>query len=182
MYQKINEIIIRDWQMEDIPSLVKYADNIKIWQNLRDGFPHPYTESDAEKFITHIENSKPKTIFAIATENEIIGSIGIIIGEDVHRYTAEMGYWLAEPFWGKGIMTEAVKFISEWAFHEFSLHRIYATPYATNTASARVLEKAGFEKEGVIRSGAFKDGKIVDMFMYSLINISTNSDIHLNFS
>lgn len=161
--------------MEDIPSLVKYANNRKIWQNLRDGFPHPYTASDAEKFITSVVNSKPKTVFAITTEDEAIGSIGIVIGVDVHRFTAEMGYWLAEPFWGKGIMTEAVKFISEWAFHEFMLHRICATPFATNTASAMVLEKAGFELEGVIRLGAFKDEKVVDMFMYSLINVRTDS-------
>ncbi len=158
--------------MEDIPSLVKYADNRKIWQNLRDGFPHPYTTSDAEKFIGHVEKIKPKTIFAIATEYEAIGSIGIVIGEDVHRFTAEIGYWLAEPFWGKGIMTEALKFLSDWAFREFKLHRIYATPFATNTASARVLGKAGFDREGIIRSGAFKDGKVMDMFMYSLINFS----------
>ncbi len=156
--------------MADTSSLARYADNRKIWQNLRDGFPHPYTAGDAERFIKHVINSNPKTVFAIASENEAIGSIGFVIGADVHRFTAEMGYWLAEPFWCKGIMTQAVKYMCEWAFHEFSLHRIYATPFATNTASARVLEKAGFEKEGVIRSGAFKDGKVVDMFMYSLIN------------
>lgn len=156
--------------MEDAPSLAIYANNKKIWQNLRDAFPHPYTGGDAEKFISHIINTNPKTVFALAIKDEAIGSIGVIPGVDVHRFTAEMGYWLAEPFWGKGIMTEAVKFISEWAFHEFSLHRIFATPYATNAASARVLEKAGFMKEGILRSGAFKDGKVVDMFMYSRIN------------
>jgi [ribosomal protein S5]-alanine N-acetyltransferase len=166
---KLEKSIIRDWQMEDVPSLVKYANNKKIWQNLRDGFPHPYTVSDAEKFISHAVKTNPGTIFAIATEKEAIGSIGIVLGADVHRYTAEMGYWLAEPFWGKGIMTEVVRFFSGWAISEFKLHRIYATPYATNPASARVLEKAGFEREGVIRSGAFKDGKVVDMFMYSRI-------------
>jgi [ribosomal protein S5]-alanine N-acetyltransferase len=174
MYQKINDIIIRNWQVEDIPSVAKYANNRKIWQNLRDAFPCPYTVNDAERFITHVTGVNPKTMFAIAAEKEVIGSIGIVQGEDVQRFTAEIGYWLAEPFWGKGIMTEVAIFFSNWAISEFKLHRIYATPYATNTASCRVLEKAGFMKEGILRSGAFKDGKVVDMFMYSRIHTSVN--------
>lgn len=169
MYKKINKIIIRDWQMDDVPSLVKYADNRKIWQNLRDGFPHPYTADDAEKFITRVNSSDPRTAFAIANDSEAIGSIGMLPGVDVHRFAAEMGYWLAEPFWGKGIMTEAVRFFIDWAFSEFNLHRISAEPYATNTASCRVLEKAGFIKEGVTRSSAFKDGKIVNQIIYGII-------------
>lgn len=155
--------------MDDVPSLVKYADNRKIWQNLRDGFPHPYTVSDAENFITRVNSSDPRTAFAIATDSEAIGSIGMLPGVDVHRFTAEMGYWIAEPFWGKGIMTEAVRLFIEWAFSDFDLHRISAMPYASNIASHRVLEKAGFLLEGIIRSGAYKDGNIVDMFMYSIV-------------
>ena len=169
MYHKINNIIVRDWKMDDVPSLVKYADNRKIWQNLRDGFPHPYTVSDAENFITRVNSSDPRTAFAIATDSEAIGSIGMLPGVDVHRFTAEMGYWIAEPFWGKGIMTEAVRLFIEWAFSDFDLHRISAMPYASNIASHRVLEKAGFLLEGIIRSGAYKDGNIVDMFLYSII-------------
>jgi RimJ/RimL family protein N-acetyltransferase len=174
MYHKINNIIIRDWKMDDVPSLVKYGDNRKIWQNLRDGFPHPYAVSDAEKFITKVNSSNPRTAFTIATEIEAIGSIGMLPGVDVHRFTAEMGYWLAEPFWNKGIMTKAVKYFTDWAFSEFNLHRISAAPYATNIPSHRVLEKAGFLLEGIIRSGAYKDGNIVDMFLYSIVRVQVD--------
>jgi hypothetical protein len=105
MYREIGKYIIRDWQMEDAPSIAKYANNRKIWMNLRDAFPHPYSLQDAESFISRAIEANPKTVFAIATQSEAIGSIGLMLGKDVHRYTAEMGYWLAEPFWGKGIMT-----------------------------------------------------------------------------
>ena len=171
MYKELQNCLIRDWKMDDVPSIVKYADNRKIWQNLRDGFPHPYTVSDAENFITRVNSSNPRTAYAIATETEAVGSIGMLQGVDVHRFTAEMGYWLAEPFWGQGIMTEVVRFFTDWIFSEFGLHRISAVPYATNIASHRVLEKAGFQKEGIIRSGAFKDGKVVDQIMYSVIRV-----------
>ena len=155
--------------MEDAPALVKYADNRKIWLNLRDGFPHPYRLQDAQDFIRHSNASVPKTVYAIATETEAIGSIGLMLGRDVHRFTAEMGYWLAEPFWGKGIMTRAVKAMAAYAIGDLLLHRISAVPYAANSASARVLEKAGFKREGTLRCSAFKDGKIVDQVLYSLV-------------
>ncbi|MGD9162164.1 MAG: GNAT family protein [Desulfobacteraceae bacterium] len=175
MYQELEKCIIRDWQMEDAPSAARYADNRKIWQNLRDGFPHPYTVSAAENFIIQVNGAKPRTVFAIATDTETIGSIGIMPGVDVHRFTSEIGYWLAEPFWGKGIMTEAVRFFTDWAFQEFKLHRISESPYAANTASCRVLEKAGYQREGIVRSGAFKDGKVVDQHLYSIIRVRAES-------
>lgn len=169
MYQVIGHCIIRDWQMEDAASIAKYANNRKIWQNSRDGFPSPYTTHDAEIFITRISEADPRTAFAIATESEAIGSIGLMLGRDVHRFTAEMGYWLGEPFWGKGIMTHAVRFLADWALCKLKLHRISAEPYATNPASHRVLEKAGFTHEGILRSSVFKDGKILDQVLYSRI-------------
>jgi ribosomal-protein-alanine N-acetyltransferase len=169
MYQEIGKCIIRNWQIQDAPSIAKYANNRKIWLNLRDAFPHPYSLGDAEVFISCVIEAAPVTIFAIATKSEAIGSIGLMPGKDVHRFTAEMGYWLAEPYWGKGIMTDAVQFLTNWAFRELRLHRISAEPYATNTASHRVLEKTGFIREGVLRSSAFKDGKILDQFLYSQI-------------
>jgi RimJ/RimL family protein N-acetyltransferase len=174
MYREIGKYIIRDWQMEDAPSIAKYADNRKIWMNLRDVFPHPYRLRDAEIFLSRVINANPRTVFAIATEAEAIGSIGLMPGNDVHRFTAEMGYWLAEPFWGKGIMTQAVKCLTAYAIRELKLHRVFAEPYSTNPASARVLEKAGFTCEGVLRSNVFKDGKIRDQLLYSYIpNAST---------
>ena len=155
--------------MEDAPSIAKYANNRKIWMNLRDAFPYPYSLKDAESFISRIIETDPITVFAIATQSEAIGSIGLMVGKDVHRYTAEMGYWLAEPFWGKGIMTQAVKSMTSYAIRNLKLHRIYAEPYSTNPASVRVLEKAGFRCEGILRSNVLKDGKVLDQFLYSYV-------------
>ena len=169
MDQEIGKYIIRDWHIEDASSIYRYANNKKIWINLRDAFPHPYGIKDAELFISRAIESNPTTIFAIATQSEAIGSIGLMIGKDVHRFTAEMGYWIAEPFWGKGIMTQAVKIMIYHGIQVLKLHRIYAEPYTTNPASARVLEKAGFACEGVLRSNVYKDGKILDQFMYSYV-------------
>jgi [ribosomal protein S5]-alanine N-acetyltransferase len=177
MHQKFGKYVIRDWKIEDAPSIAKYADNRKIWQNLRDGFPNPYSMHDAEIFIARLCEANPRTAFAIATESEAIGSIGLMLGKDVHRFTAEMGYWLAEPFWGKGIMTHAVRFIVDWAFRELELHRISAEPYASNPASHRVLEKAGFIREGILRSSVFKDGKILDQYLYSYIGYSITQPV-----
>ncbi len=172
MHEVIGKYIIRDWQVEDAPSIARYANNRKIWLNLRDLFPHPYNLEDAESFVERVTKVNPKTVFAIATKDEAIGSIGLMPGEDVHRFTAEMGYWLAEPFWGKGIMTEAVRMITEFAIHDLKLKRVFAEPYTINTASARVLEKAGYTYEGVLRSNVFKDGKVLDQFVYSCVGIS----------
>jgi RimJ/RimL family protein N-acetyltransferase len=174
MYREIGKYIIRDWQMEDAPSIAKYANNRKIWINVRDAFPYPYSLQDAESFISRVIEADPITVFAITTPWEAIGSIGLMLGKDVHRFTAEIGYWLAEPFWGKGIMTQAVKSMTAYAIRDLKLHRIFAEPYTTNPASARVLEKAGYVCEGILRSNVFKDGKILDQFLYSYVgNAST---------
>ena len=178
MYRKIGDCIIRDWQVKDAPSIAKYANSRKIWINLRDSFPYPYSLQDAESFISHAIEADPRTIFAIATQSEAIGSIGLMPGKDVHRFTAEIGYWLAEPFWGKGIMTQAVKSMAEYAIQDLKLNRIFAEPYTTNPASARVLEKAGFKCEGILRSNVFKDAKVLDQFLYSYVGkVSTQPAI-----
>lgn len=164
------DYMIRDWLMDDAPSLARYANNRKIWINLRDAFPYPYAPEDAEAFLSRAMQSVPRTLFAIAAETEAIGSIALTPGQDVHRFTAELGYWLAEPFWGKGIMAEAVKILSKYAFKEMGIHRIFAEPYTINPASARVLEKAGFVLEGIVRENAFKDGRFLDQFLYAKLN------------
>lgn len=169
MYREIGEYIIRDWQVEDASSISKYANNKKIWLNLRDAFPHPYRLQDAKSFISKAIESHPTTNFAVANRSEAIGSIGLVIGKDVHRFTAELGYWLAEPFWGKGIMTQAVKTLTAYGIHELGMHRIYAEPYTTNPASARILEKAGFKRDGILHLNVFKNGKVLDQFLYSYI-------------
>jgi [ribosomal protein S5]-alanine N-acetyltransferase len=164
---------IRPWTRQDIDALVKHANNRKIWLNLRDGFAHPYTVNAAQVFLERVTHQNPMTVFAIATAEEAIGSIGISINQDVHRLTAEMGYWLGEPYWGKGIMTETVAKFTDFIFEWFGLMRIYAEPYAHNTSSCRILEKAGFELEGRLRGNVIKDGQIIDQFLYAkVINTS----------
>ena len=153
----------------DAPSLVKYANNRNIWLNLRDAFPHPYTEASAAAFIEESQHESPPTNLAIATPEEAIGSIGISRNQDVHRLTAELGYWLAEPYWGKGIMTEAVAKFTDYAFSCLELRRIYAEPFAHNAASCRVLEKAGFTLEGRLRNSVIKDGQILDQLLFARI-------------
>lgn len=169
MNLKVGKYVIRDWRIDDATSIAKYANNRKIWKNLRDGFPYPYLISDAENFISKIAQQDPRTAFAIANDKKAIGSIGLRLGEDVHRFTAEMGYWLAEPFWNKGIMSEVVSRFAGFVFEKFELNRIFAEPYTSNPASARVLAKAGFVLEGTMRASVFKDGKILDQFLYAKI-------------
>ncbi|MDY6906559.1 MAG: GNAT family N-acetyltransferase [Thermodesulfobacteriota bacterium] len=169
MNKKFGDFKIRGWKIEDAPSIAKYANNKKIWLNLRDAFPHPYGLPDAESFIDRAIKEHSKTFFAIATSQEAIGSIGIVIGKDVHRFTAELGYWLAEPYWGKGIMTEAVKVITEYAIQDLGLYRISAEPYSINPSSAKVLEKAGYKFEGTLRSSVIKDGNVIDQHLFSYI-------------
>ena len=161
------EYMIRSWCDTDVEPLQKYANNRKIWLNLRDVFPHPYTIDDARWWIEHASQEAPERSFAIASAEEPIGGIGLIFGDDVHRHNAELGYWLAEPFWGRGIMTGAVCAFTEYAFREFSLNRIYAEPFAHNLASVRVLEKAGFLREGVLRASVVKDNTILDQIVYA---------------
>ncbi|MBN1894855.1 GNAT family N-acetyltransferase [bacterium] len=160
---------IRHWSDADAPALAKHANNRKIWLNLRDGFPHPYTLENARAFLEMVGRQDPKTFFAIATQEEAIGAIGITPNMDVHRLTAEMGYWLAEPFWGKGIMTETVAKFTDFALEHFGLVRIYAEPYAYNAASCRVLEKAGFVLEGRLKNSVIKDGVITDQLLYAKV-------------
>lgn len=169
MHLNIGNCVIRDWHMDDAPSIARYANNHKVWINLRDMFPHPYGIADATAFISKAIGTRPATCFAIATQSEAIGGIGLTIGEDVHRYTAELGYWLAEPYWGKGIMTRAVESLTVYAIRNLKLQRIFAEPYTTNPASARVLQKVGYRCEGVLRANVYKDGKVLDQFVYSFV-------------
>ena len=169
MQRQIGDYWLRDWRGEDAPALARYADSRKIWSNLRDAFPHPYRLEHARDFIQRVGAASPRTVFAMATAEEAIGSIGLMPGRDVHRFTAELGYWLAEPFWGRGIVTQAVRAMVQYAFGELGLHRVHAEPYATNPASARVLEKAGFRLEGRLRASAFKEGRIVDQLLYAIV-------------
>lgn len=162
---------LRDWNYEDVESLAYQANNIKIAQNLRDAFPHPYTLEDAENYITMCINNPDIKAYtkAIEVDGKAVGSIGVFIKDDVYCKSGELGYWLGEPYWGAGIMTEAIKKICEEVFSKYSLVRIYAEPFIYNEASKRVLEKAGFTLEGILKKSVYKNGIITDSCIYGLV-------------
>ena len=162
---------IRKWKLTDAKDIAVALSNKKIQDNLRDGLPYPYSEQDGIDFISSMlsANEDETFAFAITLDDKVIGSIGVFRQQNIHRQTAEMGYYIAEEHWGKGIMTDAVKQICEYVFKNSDILRIYAEPFAYNTGSCRVLEKAGFQYEGTLRNNAVKNGKVIDMKMYSLL-------------
>ena len=160
---------VRSWRHDDLDSLVEHADNRKIWINLRDRFPHPYTKRDGREFLRQMVLQRPETAFAIAVDGAAAGGIGFVMMPDVERASAEIGYWLAEPFWGRGISTEAVTAVTRYAIETHGFTRVFATPFASNKASCRVLEKAGYVLEARLRRSAIKDGQIVDQMQYAFI-------------
>ncbi|MEP6926328.1 MAG: GNAT family protein [Ginsengibacter sp.] len=165
------DFILRPFQITDKKALAKYANNEKIGKNLRDRFPYPYTEEDAEWFINFVlENNVPLRNFIIEINNEAVGTIEFRPGEDVYRLNAEIGYWLGEEYWGKGIMTAVIKETVKYIFENSDINRVFALPFSTSIASARALEKAGFIKEATIRKGVIKNGKVLDYYIYSIIN------------
>lgn len=160
---------VRRWQMDDVESLVRYANNRNIWLNLRDRFPHPYTRRDGREFIRQTRDTRPETAFAIAVSGEAVGGIGFMLQSDVDRVSAEIGYWLGEPLWGRGITTEALVAVTRYAIETHGLTRLYALPFAWNAPSCRVLEKAGYVLEGRLRRSAIKDGRVTDQLQYAFI-------------
>lgn len=164
------EFTLRKWSLDDIESVAHYANNEKIARNLRDAFPYPYTPDNARGYIESCISGEEHTLCrAIDVGRAAVGSIGIFPCTDVYRRSAELGYWLAEDFWGKGIMTEAVRRICAEAFDRFDIVRIYAEPFAHNQGSRKVLEKAGFAYEGTMKCGVYKNGSIYDYCMYALL-------------
>jgi len=162
---------IRKWELSDAKDLAAALSNKKVQDNLCDGLPYPYAEQDGKDFISAMLSADESETFAFAitVDNTVVGSIGIFRQENIHRQTAELGYYIAEEYWGKGIMTEAVKQICEYVFGNSDIIRIYAEPFVYNIASCSVLEKAGFQYEGTLRSNAVKNGKVMDIKMYSLL-------------
>lgn len=165
------DFIIRPWQEGDEASLAAYANNHKIWVNVRDRFPHPYTLKDAELWIRIADANNAMINLAIETEGLAAGGIGIVFKEDVYHRTAEIGYWLGEPYWNRGIATRAVKIMSDYIFDspQFDICRIYAGIFEYNIASGRVLEKAGFHLEARLRKSVTKNGNTVDELIYAKI-------------
>ncbi len=149
--------------------MVRYANNYNVWRTLRDTFPHPYSAAHADRWIQTATSTSPPTQLAIEVQNDAVGGIGLRLGQDVYRRTAELGYWLGEPFWGRGIMTEAVQAFTEYAFATFDLCRIAARVFEGNTSSQRVLDKAGFRLEGRCRKAAVKEQHVLDEFLYAIV-------------
>lgn len=166
---RLRTCTLRYWRRGDEDSLVRHADNYQIWRNLRDRFPHPYTPQDAREWIDHTLAEDPPLNLAIAVKAEAVGGIGIIPGNDIHRRSAEIGYWLGEEFWGRGIATEAVKAASQWAFEHYDLCRLWAGVFEHNTTSARVLAKAGYKFEARLRCAVIKESRTLDELIYALV-------------
>ena len=160
---------IREFDRDDIPALVRHADNEKVARSLEDRFPHPYTQADAETWLDHVAAQDPSTQFAIAARAEVIGGIGFRLLEDVYRGTAELGYWLGEDYWGRGLATRAVRAFSAWIFEEFPVDRIQARVFDRNPASCRVLEKAGYTREGHLRHSIRKMNLLMDQVVYAIL-------------
>jgi RimJ/RimL family protein N-acetyltransferase len=169
---QLSRCALRAWRVGDEASLVRHANNRNVWRNLRDRFPFPYTAADAEAWIAHTGAQTPATAFAIVVDGAAVGGIGLELGTDVHRRSAEIGYWLGEPFWGRGIATEALRGMTEYAFATFDICRLEAGVFEWNPASARVLEKAGYALEGRSRSAVVKDGRLGDRLLYALVRVS----------
>jgi [ribosomal protein S5]-alanine N-acetyltransferase len=161
---------LRPWEINDAEELAIIADNKKISDNLRDGFPNPYSIEDAYKWLDLVipVNDPPK-YFAIIVRKKLAGSIAIITKEDIYRKNIEIGYFLAEEYWGKGVITNAIKAITSYAFREFDIIRVYAEPFADNQGSRRALEKAGFRCEAVFKNYVIKNGIIKDSCIYSVL-------------
>ena len=162
-------IQLLQWRPEFLDSLVLYANNKKIADNLADAFPHPYTREDGMAFIDRASTERPTKIFAISYGADIIGSVGIFPDTDIHRKNAAIAYWIAEPFWGKGAGTEAIRQITAYGFSTFDIIRIYAKPFGYNIASHKALENAGFSLEARLENTIYKNGAFSDELIYRLM-------------
>jgi ribosomal-protein-alanine N-acetyltransferase len=161
--------IVRDWRASDRESLFRCANNRAIWRNLTHRFPHPYTEADADSWFFLLAQMPEPTHWAIEVAGSAVGGIGVIVGEGVHEKSGHLGYWLGEPYWGRGIMTAAVRATSEYVMSRFGLLRLEAPVFEWNPASMRVLEKCGFVREGVLRRSVFKDRQVIDQVLYARV-------------
>ena len=166
-----NKIEVRDWTLEDAPKLVPVLNNPKILDNIRDGIPFPYTVASAEWFINDCLSSPKDSVFqfAVVYNGTIVGNVGVTRQDNIHSRTAELGFYIGEEFWGKGIATHAVKMICSFVFENTNIIRIFAKVFSTNLGCCRVLEKSGFMCEGVLHSDAIKNGNVLDVKIYGLL-------------
>ena len=169
MNLKLASCTLRSWEWRDRDAIVRHANNRNVSINLRDRFPYPYTVTDARNWLEMVVGLKPETNFAIDVGGEAVGGIGFTLQSDVGHRSAEIGYWLGEAFWGRGIATDALIAVTDHAFANYDICRIFAHVFDWNGASARVLEKAGYELEGRLRKSVTKDGQTIDQLMYAAI-------------
>jgi [ribosomal protein S5]-alanine N-acetyltransferase len=168
MYLVVDGCEVRPYRAPDAASLAAHADDREVWRQLRDAFPHPYTQADAEAFIARASTVGVHRPFAIVVDGEAVGGIGYTRQADVERISSEIGYWIGRAFWGRGLMTRVVQAFTAAVFEAHpDLRRVYALPFASNGASARVLEKAGFTLEGRLRQAVIKDGQVLDQLVYA---------------
>lgn len=161
---------LRSWRVDDAEAVTAQANDRRIARNMRDAFPHPYSLEDARRFLAVAVARVPQSWLAIEVGGEVAGGIGYVTHTDVERVGAEVGYWLGVAFWGRGIATDALRALSRHAFDTHAeLCRLYAIPFAWNPASARVLEKAGYRREGTLRRSAIKEGQVLDQWLYALL-------------
>ena len=169
---KAQGFTLRGWRTGDVAALQRNADNVKIYDCLLDVFPHPYTMENAVEWVDMMLNQDPLLVFVIDLAGELAGVVGITMRNDVYRKAPLIGYWLGEAYWGRGIMTQAVKLVVDYAFANLDITRLQAGIFNTNPASMRVLEKAGFVKEGIARSAITKNGMVLDEHCYGLVRVS----------
>jgi RimJ/RimL family protein N-acetyltransferase len=169
MEWELQKCVLRPWRRGDELSLVRHANNRSVWINLRDRFPSPYTMTDAHGWIEEQAGAKDPTQWAIVVGGHASGGIGLVGRDDVNRIAAEIGFWLGEELWGRGIMTEAVGAVTRYGLDTLGYERIFAEVFAWNPPSMRVLEKNGYTREGVLRNSAVKDGRIIDQMVWAAI-------------
>jgi [ribosomal protein S5]-alanine N-acetyltransferase len=163
--------VVRPWRADDAASLVRHGNNINVAKQLRDRFPHPYTPADARAFLDWARTGQadPGNL-AIEVDGVAVCGVGFSVGSDIERFSAEVGYWLGEAYWGRGIATEALMLVTSYLFERLNLLRLFAVPFAENVASVRVLEKAEYVPEGRLRAGCVKDGVVRDQLLYARVN------------
>ena len=169
MLLDLGDVRVRSWRRDDLDALLRHANNPKIAANLRDQFPYPYTRRDAHEYLNYVRSKDVPTAIAVEYAGEAAGGIAFKMGIDIARLSSELGYWLAETHWSKGLMTRAVTAATDWAFDNYRIVRIFATTFSHNVGSVRVLEKAGFEREGLLRRSAIKNGEVLDQIMYAKV-------------
>ena len=168
MRLELSRCTVRPWTTADAESLYRHANNRNVSVHLRDRFPFPYELDNAKAFLNWLSAQPSPTVWAIEVNGEAVGGIGIELHSDIERVSAEIGYWLGEQVWGRGVATEALRAVTAEAFARYDLTRIYAVPFADHPASIRVLEKSGYVREGVMRQSAIKDGKVRDQALYAI--------------